>query len=224
MPVTIYVATGQIESGRPFWFDRVMNALQAPGPVEIDLRDAGLRRWTLGPARPGGADAARWGVVSDILETLKTVDPARRETLADAIAARAPRPDRPPPPLAPMTPEEVAELARCEGVTIGAHSHGHELLDQVPEARARASIARSRALLEAWTGRPVRHFAYPNGNLSPAVARAPTRSRCPESPSAAMTASPASGCGWRGSERGGAGGSGPASGPGIGAGSGGVGT
>lgn len=166
LPVTVYVATGQIETGRPFWFDRVMNALQSDAPLHLDLRDAGLAAWDL----PGGGGAAAWAVMSDILETLKSVPPARREALAERIAGTLP----PPPPgraLAPMSRAELAELAASPWVTIGAHSHCHNLLDQIAPAAARDSAARSRALLRDWTGQEVAHFAYPNGNHSAALGR-----------------------------------------------------
>ena len=164
IPVTIYVATAQIETGRPYWFDRIMNALQTPGPVRIDLAQAGLGDWTLGPGR----GTARWEVISDILETLKGVSPARRDGLADEIVAQAP-PANGFTPLAPLSVTELAELAESPWVTIGAHSHCHNLLDQIPEREVRDSAVRSRSLLREWTGQPVEHFAYPNGNHSPAV-------------------------------------------------------
>ena len=60
-------------------------------------------------------------------------------------------------------------LARSRWVTIGSHSHGHELLDRITLAAARESIVRSLALLREWTGRAVEHFAYPNGNYNAAL-------------------------------------------------------
>jgi peptidoglycan/xylan/chitin deacetylase (PgdA/CDA1 family) len=70
-------------------------------------------------------------------------------------------------PLQPMRLAQLQELAADVHVTIGAHSHGHELLDQLSIEDATASIARSRDLLVEWTGQNVRHFAYPNGNYTP---------------------------------------------------------
>lgn len=161
LPVTIYVATAQIEAGRPYWFDRVMNALQAPGPFTLDLAGHGLGAPAFGAAR----GPARWAEVSALLEALKRLDPAPREAAADAICAAAPPGPRGAfTPLQPLTRAEFDAIARHPLATIGAHSHGHELLDRIPPAAARASMTRSRALLEDWTGRPVRHFAYPNGN------------------------------------------------------------
>lgn len=164
VPVTVYVATRQIETGQPYWFDRLMGALQ--GPRTVDLRQERLGLWTL-PAAPG---AARWLALSGLLETLKRTDPLRREALTERILAdHPPVPGRPSP--GPMTRAELAELAASPWVTIGAHSHCHSLLDQIPPAEARESMAQSRALLEGWTGRKVAHFAWPNGNHTPELRR-----------------------------------------------------
>ena len=159
VPVTIYVATEQIEEGRPFWFDRVVNALQGAGEIEV----GGLGRFRL----PGGGGKAQWAAIRPILQALKATPPADRERLADLVVAQGgPAPS---PALGPMTKDQLADLAAHDGVTIGAHSHGHELLDQIPLAAAEASVARSRDALRDWTGQEVRHFAFPNGNHSAAL-------------------------------------------------------
>lgn len=169
VPVTVYVATGQIETGRPYWFDRVMGSL-AEGARSVDLSDEGLGRWDL-PAAPG---AARWAVLGGLLEALKRVEPVRREALADRIEASRPqRPGRP--GLGPMTRDELAELAAEPLVAVGAHSHCHNLLDQIPLEEAVESMDRSRRLLREWTGQEVAHFAWPNGNHNAALREAAAR-------------------------------------------------
>ena len=161
VPVTIYVATSQIEDGRPYWFDRIMNGLQSAGPFSVDLRAQGLKQWDAGDEH----GAQRWAVISDILETLKTVPPDRRQELSEDILRQVGGgAHREFTPLAPMSVAQIAELSASEWVTIGSHSHCHSLLDQLSPAQISESAERSRALLEGWTGRPVRHFAYPNGN------------------------------------------------------------
>lgn len=155
VPVTLYIATEQFETGRPFWFDRVVNALQAPGQVALD----GLGRWDL----PGGGGKDHWAALGPVLNALKTLPPEDRDGAADRIAAQG-QGAAPAAPLGPMSREQLRDLARMPEVTIGAHTHGHELLDQIPLEAARVSVARSRSLLEAWTGESVRHFAFPNGN------------------------------------------------------------
>ena len=153
VPVTLYIATEQFETGRPFWFDRVVNALQ--GAVTVTLND---RSWEL-PATPS---KARWAVLGQVLEALKQAPPDERDRLADDVAGQGSAP--PDAALGPMTKDQLRELATMPGVTIGAHTHGHELLDQIPLEAAKDSMARSRKLLQDWTGQEVRHFAYPNGN------------------------------------------------------------
>lgn len=166
LPVTVYVATGQIESRRPYWFDRVMNSTQVSAPAALDLGVAGLGRW---PLRPVAGESA-WVAIGSVLEALKGLVPSARDAaVAQLEAALADVPRRRITALAPLALEQLRELAASRWVTIGAHTHGHELLDQIPLDQARASIEHSRGLLREWTGQAVEHFAYPNGNHNPAL-------------------------------------------------------
>lgn len=158
VPVTLYIATEQFKTGRPFWFDRVVNALQGAGDITLD----GVGSWHL----PGGDGKDHWAVLGPILNALKGLDPAIRDEAADAVAAQG-RPVTGDETLGPMTLEQLQILGKTPGVTIGAHTHGHELLDQIPLESAQSSVAQSRALLQEWTGQKVRHFAFPNGNHTP---------------------------------------------------------
>ncbi|MEM9580369.1 MAG: polysaccharide deacetylase family protein [Pseudomonadota bacterium] len=164
LPVTLYVATGQIETGQPYWFDRVINALQSQGETQITLD--GLGHWTIGPA----LGKPRWEQIGAVLEALKAQPEDTRDALADQIIAQTEPADAPGfTPMTPMTLAQLQEVAAHPLVTIGAHSHGHELLDRITPDAARDSIARSKELLETWTGKSIDHFAYPNGNSAPAV-------------------------------------------------------
>lgn len=163
LPVTIYVATGQIADTAPYWFDRIMNALQGPGQMQIIL--TGLGEWTIGPER----GVKRWLAISDLLERLKTIPPEQRDALVESVLQQAAPITAPVTPVGPMSLDQLCELATLPHVTIGAHSHCHNLLDQIPLEQAAASIRQSRALLRDWTGRKIRHFAYPNGNHNAAL-------------------------------------------------------
>ena len=66
-------------------------------------------------------------------------------------------------PRALMTPAELAALGQLPGVEIGAHTARHAILARASPARQREEIAESREAIAAWTGHPVRAFAYPNG-------------------------------------------------------------
>ena len=159
IPVTLYVATGHIEQQRCYWFDRVVNALQVPVPMDLDLSSEGLGRYAIGHS----AGPANWGQISRLLEDLKELPSERCETVSDLIVERAARIGPSQAKVAPLTMDGVRCLAASDMVTLGAHTHGHELLTQVSEPTARASILASRDLLQQWSGRQVRHFAYPSG-------------------------------------------------------------
>ncbi|TRW96181.1 polysaccharide deacetylase family protein [Paracoccus sp. M683] len=160
LPVLAYIATGQIAEATPYWFDRIVNALQGPGERRIDLAADGLGLWTIGPEY----GLSRCTVIGQLLNRLKTVAPDRREALVAQVLEQAAPITPPASPVGPMSLEQLREFAACPHVTIGAHSHCHNLLDQIPLAEAAASIALSRQLLRDWTRQDVAHFAYPNSN------------------------------------------------------------
>lgn len=61
-----------------------------------------------------------------------------------------------------LSTEELCEIAAA-GHVIGAHTHTHRCLADLPFDEAVAEIDRSQQELEALLGAPVRHFSYPFG-------------------------------------------------------------
>lgn len=165
VPVTVYVATRHVETGEPNWCDRAVNALQGSRPVTIDLGAVGLGRFRVDA--PGGL--ARWNQIQALLDAAKTRSAGNEWRLAELVETQAGRPAGRP-ALAPLTIAQVQELARSPYVTIGSHTHGHELLTLLDPADARRTIVDSIERLERWIGQPVRHFCYPNGSVDAGVA------------------------------------------------------
>lgn len=160
LPVAIFIATGQIEAARPYWFDRVVNSLQLARALELDLRSQGLGVYRVSLARGAG----NWLEIQRLLKDIKQQPPDRSDGLAERVEEltaghRDPACAR----IMPLTVEQVRALGRCPFVTIGAHSHCHRLLTRLPMEQARASIEQSRSHLRSWTGQPVDYFAYPSG-------------------------------------------------------------
>ncbi len=167
LPVTLYTATSHIERGQPYWFDRVMNAAQVSRTVAQDLQGFGL-----GVRRFGESiGASNWKVVSSLLEAMKGLDDDLRDRAADVIErAMATHPRRSVTPLQPLSIEQLREIASASSlITVAAHSDDHRLLDRIPIDEARSSLDRCRAKLVEWTGREVRHVAFPNGNFNAAL-------------------------------------------------------
>lgn len=65
-------------------------------------------------------------------------------------------------PCAPLSVADLRALAQGR-FEIGAHTAAHPILARAGHAQQRAQIVSNKAALEAWIGRPVRAFAYPNG-------------------------------------------------------------
>lgn len=161
LPVTIYLASGHIERQCHMWFDRVINALQVAEPLEIDLGPlygAGSFHFSGVPGQ------ATWLEIDRLLEVAKSFSIERCEDLAREVerqAAYAAR--RAGAHLVPLRPDGVAALANSRWIEIGGHSHCHGLFPLLSPAKRRESLQRNRELLREWTGREIRHFAYPSG-------------------------------------------------------------
>lgn len=69
-----------------------------------------------------------------------------------------------------LTVPQIREMARA-GMAIESHGVHHVDFSRLPAAVARGELARSRATIGGWAGRPVRFFAYPAGRYSPALER-----------------------------------------------------
>ena len=72
-------------------------------------------------------------------------------------------------PILPlMTWDELGELSRA-GIEVGSHTTCHARLDQISDTEARTELSDSKQALQDKLGLPVRTFAYPCGDFSPAV-------------------------------------------------------
>lgn len=161
LPVTIYIATRHIEAGEPYWFDAVMNALQASQSLVIDLSAEGLAPVTVGET----SGSPNWLAIGRVLEHLKTLsDEQRSAAVRQVLHQASSAPMRSVTPMRPLTLSQLQDLARHPLVTIGSHTHCHSLLDRIDMHRAESSVRTSVRLLQEWTGRKIEHFAYPNGN------------------------------------------------------------
>lgn len=161
VPATIYVATAMVEQGDCHWYDKVALALlerpQRNTVIETSAGTIKCRTDRLTASR-------RWAAVQAVLTALKKLPLHERmevgRRLWDSVDIQ---------PLRMLTPADVRKLSQHSLIQIGCHTHGHELLDQVPLDEVRHSIHTAQNLLEAWTDLRPRHFSYPNGNHSAAA-------------------------------------------------------
>lgn len=165
LPVTIFVATGQVQDQRSYWFDRVINALQVHTPVTVALPPTLPATYVINETR----GEPNWAKIRELLSALKNLEPTARERVVDLITDKIAWQDRRSRGIAPLMISDIKELSDYSLVTIGAHSHCHNILTQVDRQAAFESAVRSKDLLELWTGQKVRYFAYPHGDFNDAV-------------------------------------------------------
>lgn len=109
----------------------------------------------------------RWEQVGAFVESMKHWDPAARLELLYELRKRLPAP-----PYEEWMREEFLIMSEEEArnlpslVEVGSHTRTHPLLDQLSEEAAELEIDGSRRRLESITGKPVKTFCYPNGQLS----------------------------------------------------------
>lgn len=154
VPATIFVTCDDVESGSTDWH-RMDSAIRATALERLDLRSFGL----------GIVSLEDWAEKTTAIHTLhrrlKEVDNAVR---LEALACILERCGAWPMERIMLTWPEVRRMADEGLVTIGSHTLSHPILTRVGVAEAKREIEQSRRHIEQMIGRPVRHFAYPNGD------------------------------------------------------------
>jgi peptidoglycan/xylan/chitin deacetylase (PgdA/CDA1 family) len=159
-PATVYVSSHAIEDQQLFWWDRIILALQYSRAAELDLSEfrLGKRVFTESSAR------ARWSDIQNLLESIQSDAYSDRESIAAHISMQFLRSGETQfDEFAVLTIDELRELASADLITIGSHTHTHDLLTRVSPEEARSTIELGVERLEGWLGAKIRHFAYPGG-------------------------------------------------------------
>lgn len=160
LPVAIFIATGAVISRDLYWYDKVITAVQSKKSLNLDLRQRGLGRYSLN--RTEGA--ANWSETQKLLLDLKEFQPLERETAVNEILETLKTYSNSTGyAIRHLTEQEITEMSGCGLITFGAHSHCHAMLPQLTQTAITESVMSSKKLLEKWTGKPVRYFAYPSG-------------------------------------------------------------
>jgi peptidoglycan/xylan/chitin deacetylase (PgdA/CDA1 family) len=151
-PFTVYVSTGMITREIDAWWFGLAELIRRRD--QIELPGLGHFHCADAPSKQG-AYAAIETAVHNNFDLL----PAIREALAAAgIQIRA-LVDK-----EALTERQLGVLSAHPLVTIGGHTTTHPNLARATPATVRWEMAQNRAFLEAITGKPVTHNAYPFGH------------------------------------------------------------
>ena len=174
IPAIVYVTTRNVVERRLFWHDKILMAAHRSEVCRVDL--TGIAE-PLGDYSIDGTDERWYEGVAAIWEDVKRAGPDARDAIVDQIIERFAGADGANPfhievegnVFTPLTSEQIRRLADEPLVTIGSHSHCHNLLDRIPLAEAEQSIRKSKEILQDLTGQQIRHFSYPNGDYNGAL-------------------------------------------------------
>lgn len=165
LPATVFLTTGHIGSGQVFWWDRVARLAGAtrgakrPARCDVDTYPEDLRQPLLDLL--GSSAEERGRRIDRVASLLKRVrEEQKNAVLEDLERQCGGGPEGTCPPS--LTWDEVREMAEG-GVTFGSHTVTHAILTRVTPEQARTEVLASKQAIEKRLGRPVRHFAYPNG-------------------------------------------------------------
>ncbi len=146
LPATILLATGLLDGGETFWVERLRAACRS-----LQKLNAIEERVT----RSAGKTVRG---LDQIIEKLKHMSSDRRVELLSGIAdGPAGDGDQ------MLTWAEVREMA-AHGIDFGGHTDTHPLLPYEKDAVIDLEVRTCKQKVEAATGKPVRAFAYPNGD------------------------------------------------------------
>lgn len=161
LPATFFVTSRWLRQPGEFWWDlldRVLAAPDLPAFLRVDAAGGHLEVSTSSGADRQTAHRTLHGFL--VNATLP-----EREHVVAALRGYVPAPGA----RRPMLAEEVQQLARHAGASIGAHTVHHLSLASQPLQVARQELDACRTALEAVLGAPVSDMAYPYGAASAAV-------------------------------------------------------
>lgn len=159
LPVSIFVATGATISQELYWYDRIIAAVQTKREITLDLRQQKLSCYNINKY----SGAANWAEIDRLLSDMKKLQPLERDNAVEAAQKKLDYKNDTKCGMGHLTEQDIKEMAACSYITFGAHTHCHSMLPQLTPGAISETIMKSRGLLEKWTGKEIKYFAYPSG-------------------------------------------------------------
>lgn len=153
IPATVFVTTGYLNGGR-MWNDTIIETLRIVRDKTIDLTEVGLDSYEI------TQQSDRPKIAAMIIKQVKHWTPEQRARAVAAVESLDKNGELPTNLM--MTDAQVRNLSD-NGVDIGAHTQTHPILSTLDLEQAKKEIFDAKVELESMIGKPVAHFAYPNG-------------------------------------------------------------
>ena len=176
IPATIYITTKNVIERKLFWPDVIWYYIKKSNIEIIKLKH--LNR-NLGIYYFNGNKEELLNNLSRLQNDIKKIVPDEREAglqnIIEEINKNNYKTIEPPnvegEAISPMTSIQLKKLSTAPLITIGAHTHCHNLLDQIDIKKAENTIKKSKEILEDICKKEIKHFAFPNGNYNDDIIR-----------------------------------------------------
>jgi peptidoglycan/xylan/chitin deacetylase (PgdA/CDA1 family) len=159
LPATFFVMTERLDEPHETWWDILERLFVAEGDLPPRLLLEGF-------SLPTGTRDERLRAHQQVRARVLAQSADERDACIEAVMTWSGRTLAPRDSHRLLLREEVAELARRPGCTVGAHSIHHLMLSTRPVAEQRQEIVGSRDDLARTLGAVPTSFAYPFGALS----------------------------------------------------------
>ena len=165
VPAVVFVATNQMKSARPFWWDR-LDYVMLHLPETIREVEIGEHRLAVNLAdRAARARSAKF--ITRRSRSLFDHEKLRFAAIRQFIEEH--EQDRWAADMASwvgvMSEKQVAEASK-DGFDIGSHTVNHYRLGGLDRETIRTELTESKAELERVTGKPCRSFCFPEGSFN----------------------------------------------------------
>lgn len=179
LPASIYLATSFIGTNKSYWTDSIAQALQALSEGE-KFRATVCARLRESESIPEEASSQCCTIIEsnekeflsdeydELVEYLKTLDYEERMRTVNSILTLAKEFTSSPQQRSFLTWEEVAKMAQ-HGITFGSHTHHHQPLIELSDARVKDELANSLLEFKEHNVSPTSVFCYPRGAYSQAT-------------------------------------------------------
>lgn len=156
VPMTIFLATDVIGTGRTLWHDRVFSAFRDTAKPILD----GFDSLTDGMKLAGPVDRQR--TMERVLGLLRHLDEASRDARITALCSCLDVAERRVEQGLMLSWEEVREMSR-HGVSFGSHTASHPIMSRISSQETDVQLEQSCEAIQRHLGSRPTTFAYPNG-------------------------------------------------------------
>ena len=168
-PATVFIATGWIDRGEPFWWDGlsgiVMSIEPLPPRISVQVGDEEFT-WRPNP-KARNHRRERDELHLALWSRLRVATDDERKVALTQLQNYANSEPEADPYARPMTREELCRLASSPLIEIGAHTMNHSSLPDISPDAQLDEIRGSRRQCAEMTGQLPSSFAYPFGGLDP---------------------------------------------------------